>query len=245
MKRIAILTIFPEAFDSFLAGPVIRRAIQKELVTLEIVDIRAYADGSYRHIDDSPYGGGAGMIMRCEPVIAALRSTSKPNSRKLFFAPSGKTYSQTMAHELALQDDLILLCGHYEGMDARIEPYFDGSISLGDYILTGGELPAMIVTDSIVRLLKGALRQASTEDESFENGLLEYPQYTHPLTYEGVSVPDVLTSGNHARIAQWKRKESLRRTLMKRPDLLAEIQLSKSDQKLLEEIKEEMNDEGD
>lgn len=150
-----------------------------------------------------------------------------------------------MAHELALQDDLILLCGHYEGMDARIEPYFDGSISLGDYILTGGELPAMIVTDSIVRLLKGALRQASTEDESFENGLLEYPQYTHPLTYEGVSVPDVLTSGNHARIAQWKRKESLRRTLMKRPDLLAEIQLSKSDQKLLEEIKEEMNDERD
>ena len=148
MKRIAILTIFPEAFDSFLAGPVIRRAIQKELVTIEIVDIRAYADGSYRHIDDSPYGGGAGMIMRCEPVIAALRSTSKPNSRKLFFAPSGKTYSQTMAHELALQDDLILLCGHYEGMDARIEPYFDGSISLGDYILTGGELPAMIVTES-------------------------------------------------------------------------------------------------
>ncbi len=244
MKRIAILTIFPEAFDSFLGGPVIQRAIQKNLVAIEIVDIRSFADGSYRHIDDSPYGGGAGMIMRCEPVIGALKNTEKASSKKLFFSPAGKTYTQKMAHDLSREEDLILLCGHYEGMDARIEPYFDGSISLGDYILTGGELPAMIVTDSIVRLLKGALRDASTEDESFENGLLEYPQYTHPLTFEGVSVPDVLTSGNHGRIAEWKRKESLRQTLLKRPDLLKKAELSKQDQKLLEEIKEEISDEG-
>lgn len=244
MKRICILTIFPEAFDSFLAGPVIRRAVQKELLRIEIIDIRGFADGSYRHIDDSPYGGGAGMIMRCEPVIRALRSTASSASRSFFFSPSGKTYTQKMAHELAQEEDLIFLCGHYEGMDARIEPYFDGSISLGDYILTGGELPAMIVTDSIVRLLKGALRQESTADESFEHDLLEYPQYTHPLTFEGVSVPQVLTSGNHGRIEEWKRKESLRQTLLKRPDLLEKAHLSQHDQKLLEEIEEEQSHEG-
>jgi tRNA (guanine37-N1)-methyltransferase len=239
VKRIVILTIFPEAFDSFLAGPVISRAREKKLVNIQITDIRAYAEGSYRHIDDSPYGGGAGMIMRCEPVIKALRATAKPVSRRLLFSPAGQPFTQKKAHELANTEDLILLCGHYEGMDARIEDYFDEQISLGDYILTGGELPAMIVTDAVVRLLKGALRQASTEEESFENGLLEYPQYTHPLSFEGKEVPAVLCSGNHGEIARWRRKESLRRTWLRRPDLLAAAALSEADRHLLAEIEEE------
>lgn len=239
MKRIVILTIFPEAFDSFLAGPVISRAREKKLVNIQITDIRAYAEGSYRHIDDSPYGGGAGMIMRCEPVIKALRATAKPVSHRLLFSPAGQPFTQKKAHELADTEDLILLCGHYEGMDARIEDYFDEQISLGDYILTGGELPAMIVTDAIVRLLKGALRQASTEEESFENGLLEYPQYTHPLSFEGKEVPAVLCSGNHGEIARWRRKESLRRTWLRRPDLLTAATLSEADRRILAEIEEE------
>jgi tRNA (guanine37-N1)-methyltransferase len=239
VKRIVILTIFPEAFDSFLAGPVIFRAREKNLVDIQITDIRAYADGSYRHIDDSPYGGGAGMIMRCEPVIKALRATAMPGSHCLLFSPAGHPFTQKKAHELANMEDLILLCGHYEGMDARIEDYFDEQISLGDYILTGGELPAMIVTDAVVRLLKGALRQASTEEESFENGLLEYPQYTHPLSFEGKEVPVVLYSGNHGEIARWRRKESLRRTWLRRPDLLAAAALTDADQRMLAEIEEE------
>lgn len=243
---ITILTIFPVSFDSFLRTPVVARALEQGLVTIDIVDIKAYAHGSFRHIDDSPFGGGAGMVMRCQPVLDALRDVrekSAASPRVVAMGPAGKQYDQTTAHRYADLDHLVLLCGHYEGMDARILGHVDEEVSLGDYILTGGELPAMTVTDSIVRLLPGTLRQASTEDESFEDGLLEYPQYTQPRDYEGETVPEVLLSGDHGRIRRWRRKESLRLTKERRPDLMDQYiaagKLTKEDEELLLELERE------
>ena len=239
---ITILTIFPESFDSFLKGPVVARALEKGLVTIDIVDIKDYAHGSFRHIDDSPFGGGAGMVLRCQPVLDALKTVGDAHIAAL--TPAGVPYTQQKAHEYAALDHLVLLCGHYEGMDARILKHVDEEVSVGDYILTGGELPAMTIADSIVRLLPGALRQASTEDESFEDGLLEYPQYTQPREFEGETVPDVLLSGNHEAIRRWRRKESLRMTRERRPDLLeryiAEGNLTEEDRVLLLELEQEM-----
>lgn len=224
--KISILTIFPESFDSFLKMPVVARAIEKGLVEIELIDIKQYAPGSFRHIDDSPFGGGAGMVLRCQPVLDALEDTvpakgeGGPGVRTVALSPAGRPYDQAYAHEWAALSHLVLLCGHYEGMDARIFHHVDEEVSLGDFILTGGEVAAMALVDSVVRLLPGALRQASTEEESFENGLLEYPQYTQPREYKGETVPEVLLSGNHEAIRKWRLKESLRLTLERRPDLL-------------------------
>lgn len=243
---ITILTIFPESFESFLQTPVVARAREKGLVTIDIVDIKEYAHGSFRHIDDSPFGGGAGMVMRCQPVLDSLREVrSRSDNEPLVVAmtPAGKKYDQKAAHRYADLDHLVLLCGHYEGMDARILDHVDEEVSLGDFILTGGELPAMTITDSIARLLPGALRKASTEDESFEDGLLEYPQYTQPRDYEGEPVPEVLLSGDHGRIRRWRRKESLRLTRERRPDLFEEYiaagKLTEEDRELLLELEAE------
>ncbi len=239
--KITVVTMFPELFDSFLSGPLIARSLEKKLAEIRIVDIKEYADGSFRHIDDSPFGGGAGMILRCEPVIRALRDVRSEDSHTILFSPAGNAYSQKKAHELADMPDLVLLCGHYEGIDARAEEEADELLSIGDYVLSGGEIPAMAVIDSIIRLKEGIIRSASTEDETFETGLLEYPQYTKPRDFEGKTVPEVLLSGNHEKIRLWKRKESLRRTLRNRPDLLENFAWSEEDRKLLEEIKEEQN----
>ena len=238
--RITVLTIFPEFFDSFLDSVLVKRAAEKGLLEVEIRDIKDYADGSFRHIDDSPYGGGAGMIMRCEPLIGCLEAVKTGNSHTVMFMPGGVPYTQDKVHEYTGMDHLILICGHYEGIDARVNSYCDEFISVGDYVLSGGEIPAMAVIDSIVRLL-GTIRRASTEEESFENGLLEYPQYTRPADFRGMKVPAVLMSGNHKEIEKWRLKESLRLTAEIRPDLLADRELSEAEKKLLEEIENEKN----
>lgn len=220
MMRISILTICPEQFESFKKTPLIARSAAKKLLRLEVIDIRDFADGCFRKVDDSPYGGGAGMILRCEPVIDALNSVRGSESRVIILAPSGKTYKQQDAHRLSKEQHLIFICGHYEGMDARIYPFADELLSIGDYIVTGGELPAMVITDSVMRLVKGSMKEASIKDESFENGFLEYPQYTRPADYNGQKVPDVLLSGNHQAIAAWRKEQAASLTKQSRPDLL-------------------------
>lgn len=271
--KITILTMFPQLFDGFRDGPVVQRAIRKGILELEIVDIKEFAPGSFRHIDDSPFGGGAGMVMRCQPVLDALRSVKNRSggdgascndeesasrscdygtspscedgtshiSEEMTVAmtPAGRPFDQKTAHRLSELAHLILICGHYEGMDERIYRHVDEEISIGDYVLTGGEIAAMVVSDAVIRLLPGALRGESTSEESFENGLLEYPQYTQPAVYEGEAVPEVLTSGNHARIRRWRLKESLRRTLERRPDLLEGRHFTEEELALLEEIRKD------
>ena len=242
--KITILTMFPQMFDSFREGPVVQRAIRKGSLELSIIDIKEFAPGSFRHIDDSPFGGGAGMVMRCQPVLDALRSVrgsaeSFQNTIVAALSPAGRQFTQKQAHRLSELDHLILICGHYEGMDERIYRHVDEEISIGDYVLTGGEIAAMAVSDAVIRLLPGALRSESTSEESFENGLLEYPQYTQPAVCEGEAVPEVLLSGNHARIRCWRLKESLRRTLERRPDLLEGRQFTEEEIALIEEIKKD------
>ena len=242
--KITILTMFPQLFDSFREGPVVQRAIRKSSLELLVVDIKEFAPGSFRHIDDSPFGGGAGMVMRCQPVLDALRSVrgsaeSFQNTIVTALSPAGRQFTQKQAHRFSELDHLILICGHYEGMDERIYRHVDEEISIGDYVLTGGEIAAMAVSDAVIRLLPGALRSESTSEESFENGLLEYPQYTQPAVYEGEAVPEVLTSGNHARIRRWRLKESLRRTMERRPDLLEGRQFTEEEIALIEEIKKD------
>ncbi|MBR4471106.1 MAG: tRNA (guanosine(37)-N1)-methyltransferase TrmD [Erysipelotrichaceae bacterium] len=220
MKKITILSITPEQFDSFLKTPLISRAIENGILDLKIVDIRDYSPGSFRKIDDSPYGGGAGMVLRCQPVLDCLESLKSEESHSLVFAPIGRPYTQKDAHRLSEFDDLILICGHYEGFDARIYPHIDEIISIGDYVLSGGELPAMVVCESIMRLVEGSMKKESTIEESFEEGLLEYPQYTKPYDYKGECVPDVLLSGNHEEIKRWRKEKSMEITKRNRPDLL-------------------------
>ena len=235
--------MFPELFGDFQRAPVIQRALKKEAAVLNIVDIRAFAGGSFRHIDDSPFGGGAGMILRAAPVFGALDaavagSAAKP--RVIALTPAGVPFTQKKARELAKEEHIVLICGHYEGMDERILRRADEEISIGDYILTGGELPAQIITDAILRLQDGVLRPESTAEESFEDGLLEYPQYTQPADLDGDRVPEVLLSGDHERIRIWRRKASLKRTLERRPDLLEGKKLSDEDQRLMAEIRAEI-----
>ena len=239
--KITILTMFPQLFDGFLQSPVVQRAIRRESLTLTVVDIKEFAPGSFRHIDDSPFGGGAGMVMRCQPVLDALRhvkggDTAGPSSVTVALSPAGAVFSQKTARRYRDLDHLVLICGHYEGMDERIYRHVDEEVSVGDYILTGGEIPAMAVADAVIRLLPGALRKESTAEESFEDGLLEYPQYTQPAVYEGEAVPEVLLSGNHEKIRRWRLRESLRRTLERRPDLLENRTMTEEEEEILREL---------
>ena len=237
--KISILTMFPGMFDSFLMGPVLQRALRKESLQIEIVDIKEFSPGSFRHIDDSPFGGGAGMVMRCQPVLDALKSVKDEKSVSAAMSPAGRLFDQKTARRYAQLDHLILLCGHYEGMDERIYRHVDEEISIGDYILTGGEIAAMAVSDAVIRLLPGAIRGESTSEESFENGLLEYPQYTQPAVYEGEAVPEVLLSGNHEKIRKWRLRESLKRTLARRPDLLEGREMSAEEADIIAELMRE------
>lgn len=220
--RISILTICPEMFGDFKNTPLISRAVSSGLLELEVIDIRDFAPGSFRKVDDSPYGGGAGMILRCQPVLDALESVRMEGSHVVILAPSGTPYTQKDAHRLSEKEHLILICGHYEGMDARIYPHADELLSIGDYIVTGGELPAMIIADSVMRLVKGSMKEESTIEESFENGLLEYPQYTRPAEYKGQKVPEVLLSGDHEAIRKWRSEQAFEITNKNRPDLISE-----------------------
>ena len=235
--KITILTLFPEMFDGFLANSIIKRAIAKGLVEVKIVNIRDYTTDKYGRVDSAPIGGGAGLIMKCQPILDCLNANKSEKSHTVLLSPRGNTYNQAKARDFAANfEDIVLICGHYEGVDERVNSYVDELISIGDYILTGGELGSMIITDSIIRLLEGAIAEESIVEESFENGLLEYPQYTEPFDYNGDKVPDILYSGNHQAIEKWRRKESLRLTRTYRPDLFAKYTLSKSDKKLLDEL---------
>ncbi len=236
---ITILTIFPQMLESLRQYPLIQRLIQKKELTLNIADLREYASGSFRHIDDSPYGGGPGMILRPEPVFSALDQYQNDRSTVILMTPAGTPLNQAKVRELSQKEELILICGHYEGIDERIAETADEWISVGDYILSGGESAAAVVVDAVTRLQENVIRAESTADESFESGLLEYPQYTHPKVFRGKEVPEVLLSGNHEKIRIWRLKESLRRTLRYRPDLLERKELTTEESALLEEIRNE------
>ncbi len=240
--KITILTLFPEMFDGFMNNSIIKRAIAKNVVTISIVNIRDFTKDKYGRVDSAPVGGGAGLIMKCQPVIDCLNSVKTENSKVLLMSPRGQTYNQKKAHDLQENNqDLVIICGHYEGIDERVNDYVDELVSVGDYILTGGEIGAMIISDSIIRLIDGAIAEESTIEESFENGLLEYPQYTEPYDYDGKKIPDILYSGNHQAIDKWRRKQSLRITKDHRKDLFDKVELSKQDKKLLQEIDEDNN----
>ena len=234
--KITILTLFPEMFDGFLTNSIIKRAIGKKVVEVKIVNIRDYTKDKYGRVDTPPIGGGAGLIMKCQPIVDALRDVSTPSSKKIMLNPRGRQYSQEIAKIFAKEEDLVLICGHYEGIDERVNEYVDELISVGDYILTGGEIGAMAIADSVIRLLDGAITETSLDDESFNDSLIEYPQYTEPREFEGKKVPDILYTGNHTAIEKYRRKESLRLTRQYRPDLFKKHELSKQDEKLLDEL---------
>ena len=218
--KISILTLFPNMFDGFLSESIIKRAIEKEKVDFEIINFREFSTLNNNQVDDTPYGGGAGMVLMCEPIYKALESIRTKDSYVILLTPDGKTYNQSVARELKLKSHIILICGHYEGFDERIRSFVDEEISIGDYVLTGGEIPAMAISDSIIRLLDGVITKESSEFESFSNNLLDYPVYTKPREFMGMKVPDVLVSGDHKKIAEWRVQEQLKRTEKRRSDLL-------------------------
>lgn len=238
--EIDIVTLFPEFADAFFSHSIISRARQAGYLTLGTVNPRDFTDNKFRHVDDTPYGGGNGMLLQAEPIFKAVESVlpqKRPDARVILLSPTGAPFTQKKASELTRYEHLVLVCGHYEGIDARVEDYLvDESISIGDYVLTGGELPAFIVADAVARLLPGVLgTHASAFDESFIEGTLEYPQYTKPAEFRGYKVPEILLSGHHANIARWRRKQSLLRTRERRPDLWRKLVLSDTDRKLLAE----------
>lgn len=234
--KITILTIFPEFFQGFAENSIIKRAISKRIVELEFVNIRDFTKDKYGRIDTPPTGGGAGLIMKCQPVVDAIRAYKTDNTKVILMSPIGKTYNQSIAKQYANdKKDLIIICGHYEGLDTRINNYVDEIISIGDYILTGGEIAAMAISDSVIRLLDGAISDESILEESFENNLLEYPQYTEPSNFEGHEVPEILYSGNHEAIKKWRQKQALVLTRKYRKDLFDKYELTKLDKKLLKE----------
>ncbi len=234
--RITILTLFPEMFDGFLTNSIIKRAVGTEAVSFEIVNIRNFTNDKYGRVDTPPIGGGSGLVLKMQPLVDAINMHSRENTKKLLLSPRGKTFDQKQACLLSKESHILLVCGHYEGIDARIENYIDESISIGDYILTGGEIAAMAIADSITRLIDGVISKESLSTESFNNDLLEYSQYTEPYDFEGHKVPDILYSGNHKAINKYRLKESLKLTMKYRPDLFKNHTLSKEEEKLIDEL---------
>lgn len=229
-----------------LKESILGKALEKELLEIEITDFRDYTTQKQRHVDDTPYGGGAGMLLQAQPIFDALAATqakAKSKGRVILLDPAGRKFDQKVAEELAKEDHLTFICGHYEGYDERIRTLVTDELSLGDYVLTGGELGAMVMIDATVRLLPEVLGNSeSAQTDSFSTGLLEYPQYTRPADFRGMKVPEVLTSGNHQKIAEWRRKEALRRTYERRPDLLEDYPLTDQDRKWLAEFAAEKTD---
>ena len=218
--RIDILTLFPEMFEP-LKESIIKRAVEKQILEINLVNIRDFSNAPHYKCDDEPFGGGAGMVMLCEPLFKAIESVKTDNAKLLYMSPRGKTFKQEMACEFSKMEHIILVCGHYEGIDQRVINYFNiEELSIGDYVLTGGELPAMVFVDAVARLIPEVISKDSLIDESFSNNLLEYDQYTRPAEFRGLKVPDVLISGNHAKINEWRKNNSIENTLKNRPDLL-------------------------
>lgn len=218
--KIDILTLFPDMLKGFLEESIIKRAIEKKLVEINVINFRDYSPLNNKQVDDTPYGGGAGMVLRPEPIFLALDDIKTEDSYVVLLTPDGNTWSQQLATEYKEKKHLILICGHYEGFDERIRSLCDAEISIGDYVLTGGELAAGVITDSITRLLPGVITKESLEEESFNDHLLDYPTYTKPREYRGQCVPDVLVSGDHAKIDAWRKEQAYKKTEEKRPDLL-------------------------
>lgn len=239
--KIDILSLFPEMFKGPLTQSIVGKAIEKQLLNVEVTDFRDYTTNKQRHVDDTPYGGGAGMLLQVQPIYDALDAIAAKNDglgKVILLDPAGRKFDQKVAEELSQEKHLTFICGHYEGYDERIRERVTDEISLGDFVLTGGELGAMVVIDATVRLLPDVLgNRESALGDSFSMGLLEYPQYTRPADFRGMKVPEVLTSGNHQKIAEWRNKEALRRTYERRPDLLENYELSAQEEKWLREFK--------
>ena len=236
-----VLTLFPEMFEP-IKQSIIGKAEEKKLIDINLINIRDFSKNKHKKVDDTPYGGGAGMVMQADVVYDAYNSIKDENAKVIYLTPQGKVLNQKKVEELSKQEHLILLCGHYEGIDQRvIDKIVDEEISIGDYVLTGGELPAMVLIDSVSRYVDGVLSEGSTLEESFSQGILEYPQYTRPETFEGVKVPEILLSGHHENINKWRRCEALKNTYLKRPDLLKNVELSEEDKAYLDIIKNSNN----
>ena len=218
--KIDVLTLFPNMFDGFLTESIIKRAINDSKVEVNLIDFREYSKDPHKKVDDTPYGGGSGMVLTCQPIFDAVKDIKTDDSVVILLTPDGYQYKESMAKELSLKKHLILICGHYEGFDERIRSICDMEISIGDYVLTGGEVPAMVLIDSITRLLPGVINEESYENDSFSTNLLDYPTYTKPRSYEGMDVPEVLINGNHKEIMEYREKMSYNKTKERRPDLL-------------------------
>ncbi|MEC1940881.1 tRNA (guanosine(37)-N1)-methyltransferase TrmD [Bacillus velezensis] len=242
--KIDFLTLFPEMFQGVLGSSILQKAQEKEAVRFDVINFRAFSDNKHQTVDDYPYGGGAGMVLKPQPVFDAvvkLTAGTDAKPRIILVCPQGERYTQKKAEELAEEEHLIFICGHYEGYDERIREHLvTDEISIGDFVLTGGELPAMMIADSVVRLLPGVLgKEASHVEDSFSTGLLEHPHYTRPADYKGLKVPETLLSGNHAKIQEWRNKESIRRTFLRRPDLLENYPLTDEQRKWISEWENE------
>lgn len=235
--RIDVVTLFPSYFDSPLGTSIIGRASERGLLEFGVHDLRQHGLGRHRSVDDQPYGGGAGMVMRPEPLFAAIEPLRAAGATVVLLDPAGEPLTDALARELALLGHLALVCGRYEGIDDRVRAVVDREVSIGDYVLTGGELPALVLVDTVSRFVPGVIDDASQAGDSFATGLLEHPQYTRPESFRGMDVPEILFSGHHAEVDRWRRRESLRRTLERRPDLLADAPLTDADRAVLDELR--------
>ena len=218
--KIDVLTLFPNMFASVFDESIIKRALNNGLVEINVHNIRDYSSDPHKKVDDTPYGGGPGMVLMCQPIFDAVKALRSDNSKVILLTPGGKLYKQSIALDLSFEEHLILICGHYEGFDERIKTICDMELSIGDYILTGGEIPCMVLIDSITRLVDGVIKKESYEKESFTTNLLDYPNYTKPRIYEGLNVPDILVNGDHEKINKWRREMQIKLTKENRPDLL-------------------------
>lgn len=248
MMKIDVLTLFPRMFEGPMGESIIGKAVNKGLLEINVSNFRDYSDNKHQTVDDYPYGGGAGMLLKVQPIYDNIKAIEQANpetkKRVILLDPAGKRFDQVMAEEFSNEEHLVFICGHYEGYDERIRSLVTDEVSLGDYVLTGGELGAMVMIDATVRLLPDVLgNQTSAQTDSYSTGLLEHPQYTRPAEFNGMKVPEVLTNGNHKLIEEWQLKESLRRTYQRRPDLLEQLSMTPQMLKLLEEVKKEESDE--
>ncbi|MDY0075149.1 MAG: tRNA (guanosine(37)-N1)-methyltransferase TrmD [Acholeplasmataceae bacterium] len=234
--KIDILTLFPEFFHPFLRTSIIKRGIEDGFIDIKTHQLREYSSLKHQRIDDTPYGGGAGMLMMFPPFYEAIKTLKREDSYVIMTSPQGQLLDQKKVTELSQKKHIIILCGHYEGIDARVEHLVDEELSIGNYILTGGEMPAMILADAVSRLVPGVIHEESSETDSLQKGWLKYPQYTKPEVYEGYKVPDILLSGHHQLISDWRKEQSIHRTLTKRPDLIKQIELTEEEKKMIDKL---------